>query len=142
MARLTAGDPVPWFTLPSTSNSAYHFDTVGGHRVVLFFFGSAQVPRSARLVQSFCQQQAQFAALNIPFFGVSVDPEDTPLSRVIENPTYCKFLWDFERQVSQRFGVCEIAKDAVYYSPTTFAISAFCECFLWIIPAETGMLSR
>ncbi|WAL61840.1 redoxin domain-containing protein [Thermocoleostomius sinensis] len=122
MARFTTGDPIPWFTLPSTSNASYHFDTVGGHRVVLFFFGSSRVPRSARLVQEFCQYQAQFAAFNIPFFGVSIDPDDVHLKDAIEYPTYCKFLWDFNQEISQRFGVCELDQEAVYYTPTVFVL--------------------
>jgi peroxiredoxin/predicted 2-oxoglutarate/Fe(II)-dependent dioxygenase YbiX len=135
MTRFTAGDPIPWFTLPSTSNAAYHFDTVGGHRVVLFFFGSSRVPRSARLVREFCQQQSQFAALNIPFFGVSIDPEDTHLKSAIEYPTYCKFLWDFEREVSCRFGVCEVEHETTYYTPTAFVLDRNLRV-LQVFPAE------
>lgn len=124
MAFLTVGDPVPWFTLPSTSNPNYHFDTVGGYRVVLFFFGSTQDDRTASVVQEFCAMQAQFAAQQVPFFGVSIDPNDQGLADAIVEPTYCKFLWDFERTVSQQYGVCssEGAEDAINYTPTSFIL--------------------
>lgn len=122
MPRLTVGDPAPWFTLPSTSNSAFQFDTVGGYRVVLFFFGSARVDRSARIVKEFCQRQAQFAALNVPFFGISVDAEDRDLQQAIELPTYCKFMWDFDRKVSLQYGVCQINGEMIHYTPTAYVL--------------------
>jgi peroxiredoxin/predicted 2-oxoglutarate/Fe(II)-dependent dioxygenase YbiX len=123
MASLTVGDPVPWFILPSTSNPNYHFDTVGGYRVVLFFFGSTAIERSAQAIQDFCAMQAKFAALNVPFFGVSVDPNDQGLADIVEDPTYCKFLWDFEQTVSQQYGVCSSSTtDAVAYRPTSFIL--------------------
>lgn len=122
MAPLTVGDPAPWFILPSTSNPNYHFDAVGGYRVVLFFFGSSRHGNSAVVLKEFCAKQSQFAALGMPFFGVSIDPEDTELAEVIESPTYCKFLWDFDRDVSSRYGVCQIVDDAIVYAPTTFVL--------------------
>ncbi len=120
MAALTIGDPAPWFTLPSTSNPQYHFNTVGGYRVILFFFGSRQFGQAAQAIQDFCAMQAELKAANIPFFGVSVDPADQGLASQIISPTYCKFLWDFEQQVSQQYGVCEPAGQ---YQPTTFVLS-------------------
>lgn len=122
MNLLSPGDSVPWFTLPSTSNPRFHFDTVGGYRVILFFFGSSKVPRSAEVLREFCQQQAQLAQLNVPFFGVSVDPDDTDWAQAIEYPTYCKFLWDFDREVSHLFGVCQTENSALLYAPTAFVL--------------------
>lgn len=122
MAALTVGDPIPWFTLPSTSNPNYHFDTVGGYRVVLFFFGSTKIEQSAQLIREFCAMQREFAAQEVPFFGVSVDPDDQFLAEAIENPTYCKFLWDFDQTVSRQYGVCSDAGNGVEYTPTAFVI--------------------
>lgn len=124
MVSLTVGDPVPWFTLPSTSNANYHFDTVGGHYVILFFFGSTKIEQSAQAVQDFCEFQAELAAQDVPFFGVSVDPDDQVLADKVTRPTYCKFLWDFEQTISQQYGVCSptgTAK-ALEYSPTAFVL--------------------
>lgn len=123
MAVLTTGDPVPWFTLPSTSNPNYHFDTVGGYRVILFFFGSTQSERAATALQDFCNMQPQLAALGVPFFGVGIDPTDQHLAERIQEPTYCKFLWDFEQRVSRQYGVCAPGSpDQTHYSPTTFVL--------------------
>lgn len=122
MASLTIGDPIPWFTLPSTSNPNYHFDTVGGYRVVLFFFGSTKIERSAQAVQDFCAMQAEFAAQEVPFFGVGIDPDDQNLAEAILNPTYCKFLWDFEQTVSRQYGVCTGGECESAYQPTSFIL--------------------
>lgn len=125
MVSLTVGDPVPWFKLPSTSNANYNFDTVGGYRIILFFFGSTQIKWSAQAVRDFCAMQAELAAIDAPFFGVSVDPNDQFLADEITQPTYCKFLWDFEQTVSQQYGVCAPASETasnLTYRPTTFVL--------------------
>jgi len=122
MVALSVGDPAPWFTLPSTSNPTYHFNTVGGYRTVLFFFGSSKHTNSGLVLKEFCDRQKQFAILNVPFFGISVDPEDTYLADVIDNPTYCKFLWDFEGEVSRLYGVCQSNDMQVLVTPTTFVL--------------------
>jgi peroxiredoxin/predicted 2-oxoglutarate/Fe(II)-dependent dioxygenase YbiX len=117
------GDPVPWFTLPSSSNPNYHFDTVGGYRVVLFFFGSTKVAAAAQAVRDFCNLQRAFAAIEVPFFGVSVDPDDQFLIDTIESPSFCKFLWDYDHSVSRQFGVlAETGLDQVEYLPTAFVL--------------------
>ncbi|MBE9182740.1 2OG-Fe(II) oxygenase [Oculatella sp. LEGE 06141] len=123
MPFLTVGDPVPWFILPSTSNPTYHFDTVGGYRTMLFFFGSAQVETNRLVLKEFCDRQVQFEADNTPFFGVSIDPADTELGAAVTHPTYCKFLWDFEKTVSQQYGVCHPHPDGGdRYTPKTFVL--------------------
>jgi peroxiredoxin/predicted 2-oxoglutarate/Fe(II)-dependent dioxygenase YbiX len=129
MALLSAGDPAPWFIAPSTSNPNYHFDTVGGYRIILFFFGSTSLESAAAAVQDFCQMQTQFAALETPFFGISIDPRDQFLEEVILDPTFCKFIWDFECKVSQQYGVCsaaaaqtQVAQTAIEYKPTAFVL--------------------
>jgi peroxiredoxin len=122
MTALTPGDPVPWFSVPSTSNPTYYFDTTGGYRTVLFFFGSSKHPQTAAVLQEFCDRQSQFALLNVPFFGISIDPDDVGLASMIQYPTYCKFLWDFDQQVSTLFGVCQKSEDGTLYAPTTFVV--------------------
>ncbi|MBF2072612.1 MAG: 2OG-Fe(II) oxygenase [Synechococcales cyanobacterium C42_A2020_086] len=122
MVFFSVGDPVPWFTLPSTSSPAFHFDTVGGYYIVLFFFGSSKYYKAAIPLQGFCHQQAQFSALQIPFFGISIDSDDVALAEQVEQPTFFKFMWDFDGEVSTRYGVCQIIEDAVVYQPVTLVL--------------------
>ncbi len=125
MTVLTVGDPAPWFVLPSTSNPNFHFNTVGGYRIILCFFGSTQLEQSAQAVEDFCAMQAELAAANIPFFGVSVDPADRVLASKVVNPTYCKFFWDFEQQVSQQYGVAAPTDQSQQpsYQPITYLLN-------------------
>lgn len=134
---LTVGDPAPWFTLPSTSNPSYHFDTVGGYRTILFFFGSSKIPGIAELLKAFLQRQAQFEELNVPFFGVSIDPEDAALKEAIEYPSFFKFLWDFEQQVSQKYEVCQLEGQNAFYAPTVFIIDESLHV-LHVLPVENS----
>lgn len=122
MMPLTVGDPVPWFTLPSTSNPVFHFDTVGGHYVVLFFFGSSKYYKATAPLKEFCKQQEQFSALRVPFFGISVDSDDIGLAELVEQPSYFKLMWDFEGEVSTQYGVCQIKGTTINYQPITFVL--------------------
>ncbi len=128
---LTVGDPVPLFVAPSTSSSAFHFDTVGGFRVVLSFLGSVTLAGGDRLFQDFVAMQDRFALTRIPFFGVMADPSDVQLEQLITSATYFKLIWDFEQRVSALFGVCDPAQaqsrreelSLNTYTPTTFVLN-------------------
>lgn len=122
MFSLTVGDPVPWFTLPSTSSPTFHFDTVGGHFIVLFFFGSSSHSNSAYILQHFFEQQKRLTNLDIPFFGISIDSNDMPLRELVKNPTFFKLMWDFEGTVSRQYGVLQTNGEAIVYQPTTFIL--------------------
>ncbi|MEH1779575.1 MAG: 2OG-Fe(II) oxygenase [Nostoc sp.] len=125
MIPLTVGDPIPWFILPSTSNPNFHFNTVGGYRSILFFFGSSKNNYIRKIIDDFSNQQQQLATYQVPFFGVSIDPNDTFLADLIQNKTYFKFLWDFERKVSFQYGICQPigqANNELQYRPTIFIL--------------------
>ncbi|WNZ27080.1 redoxin domain-containing protein [Leptolyngbya sp. NK1-12] len=122
MMSLTVGDPVPWFMLPSTSNPTFHFDTVGGYYVVLFFFGSSKYYKAAVPLRDFCQRQTQFLTLKIPFFGISVDSDDAALAELVEHPSHFKLMWDFEAEVSRQYGVCQLQGETISYQPITLVL--------------------
>lgn len=122
MTYLTVGDPAPWFMLPSTSSPTFHFDTVGGHYVVMFFFGSSKYYKVTAPLQEFCAQQSQFSALRMPFFGISIDSDDVVLADLVEQPSYFKLMWDLDGEVSTQYGVCQIKTDKVDYQPTTLVL--------------------
>jgi peroxiredoxin/predicted 2-oxoglutarate/Fe(II)-dependent dioxygenase YbiX len=101
---LTMGEPAPWFEARCTSNPRYHFDTVGGHPVVLCFFQSAADPASQRILQDFQAHANRFCdGVSNLFFGVSVDPADEQLGRVHEQ-VGMRFFWDFDFSVSKLYG--------------------------------------
>ncbi|HEY9648415.1 MAG TPA: 2OG-Fe(II) oxygenase [Chroococcidiopsis sp.] len=130
---LTAGDPAPWFTAATTTGPSFNFDTVGGYRIILSFFGSSKHAQSQRVLHEFGARQGEFEGHRIPFFGVTVDADDAALEGMIENPVYFKLVWDFDRAVSALYGVCRsvnasasasaASSDGVEYAPTTFVLN-------------------
>ncbi len=120
---ITPGDPVPWFTVRSTVNPLFHFDTAGGRYLVLCFFGSASVAGSAAVLAAFAEQQARFDVTNLCFFGVSVDPEDERQNRLpVGHPGMVHF-WDFDLAVSRLYGA--VAEDGTYTPRTLVLDPAF-----------------
>lgn len=139
MPTLTIGDPAPWFTPPSIAKSAPDL-IVGGYRVVLFFFGSSRDPRIQPLIASFLAAQHQFEQSGFTFLGVTIDKNDKNLESQIEEPSQFQFLWDFEGELSIRYGVCQLDKSAngggIAYDPTTFILDENLRV-LDVIPLET-----
>ncbi|MGG6294539.1 2OG-Fe(II) oxygenase [Leptolyngbya sp. AN02str] len=125
MTHLTIGDPAPWFIAPSNVNPTYHFDTVGGHRTVLSFFGSTQLPGMHQVIEGFCAAQPIFAKLTVPFFGVCIDAQDQDHISTPESTAFCKLIWDFERQVSRLYGIATPIDNGSYmrFSPITFVLN-------------------
>lgn len=123
MTQLTVGDPAPWFTVASTSSPTFHFNTVAGYRIVLSFLGSSKIQPSQHVLQQFAAMQSRLEALNIPFFGVTIDPEDESLASLVESITYFKLFWDFDQAVSQLYGVCAAQAGDAQYTPTTFVLN-------------------
>ncbi|WP_020475343.1 redoxin domain-containing protein [Zavarzinella formosa] len=114
---LTPGVPAPWFTVESTANPRFHFDTVAGRYVVLFFFGTASHPTCREALDGFIRQRAVFDDANACFFGVSNDPEDRVLARVWEMLPGVRYFWDFDRAISRQYGA--VAKDSDHLLPHT-----------------------
>ncbi len=122
MTFLAAGDPVPWFTASSSSNPAYHFDAVGGYRIILSFLGHFSNQSCAKVLQDFAALQPQLEQYEVPFFGVTIDPEDIVLKELIKIPSYFKLIWDFDRFVSLRYGVLPDESNPDFYRPTTLVL--------------------
>ncbi|MBF2098499.1 MAG: 2OG-Fe(II) oxygenase [Gloeomargaritaceae cyanobacterium C42_A2020_066] len=122
MPALAIGDPAPWFTAPTPTNPAFHFDTVGGHRVILCFFGSAQPEAMRALLQGFAQRRGELAGRQTVFFGITINPQDRNL--VMPISSYFQLVWDFEAQVSQRYGVYQAQSGRPgVFRPTIFVLN-------------------
>ena len=127
MPLLEIGDPAPWFSIPSTNNPLFHFSTVGGRRVVLFFFASAAFEQIQVMLKSFQELSEEFQSLQVLRFGVSVDPGDKEQNRPTTiAPTFI-FFWDFDKTVSQQYGVSRDVEQngvtGVHYAPQTFVLN-------------------
>jgi peroxiredoxin/predicted 2-oxoglutarate/Fe(II)-dependent dioxygenase YbiX len=122
--NFTIGDPVPWFHCLSTSNSNYSFDTVAGRYIVLCFFGSTTLKTSFQVLSFFLDQmRTRFDDSHLCFFGVSIDPQDRELNRVQQMIPGIRFFWDFDLQVSRKYGALQNGDDgAIIYHPFTLIL--------------------
>jgi peroxiredoxin/predicted 2-oxoglutarate/Fe(II)-dependent dioxygenase YbiX len=127
MPLLEIGDPAPWFSIPSTNNPLFHFPTVGGRRVVLFFFASAAFEQIQVILKSFEELSEEFQSLQVPRFGVSVDPADKEQNRPTTIAPSFIFFWDLHKKVSQQYGVFRDVEEngvaGVHYAPQTFILN-------------------
>ncbi|MEG4347219.1 redoxin domain-containing protein [Microcoleus sp. A003_D6] len=127
MPLLEIGDPAPWFSVPSTNNPLFHFQTVGGRRVVLFFFGSAAFEQIQVILKSFQELSEEFQILQVPRFGVSVDAADKEQNRLTTIAASFIFFWDLDKTVSHQYGVCRDVEQngtvGVHYAPQTFVLN-------------------
>ena len=127
MQLLEIGDPAPGFSLPSTNNPLFHFSTVGGRRVVLFFFASAAFEQIQVILKSFQELSEEFQSLQVARFGVSVDPGDKEQNRPTTIAPSFIFFWDLDKKVSQQYGVSRDVEQngvaGVHYTPQTFVLN-------------------
>jgi peroxiredoxin len=124
-ARLSPGDPAPWFIAPSPKNPRYHFDSVAGRYIVLCFYGSAATPGIGEMLAAIRRAEAIFQDDHASFFGVSADPDDERDSRVEERIPGFRLFWDFGLRVAARYGVCDepgSGQTNRRYRPVTFIL--------------------
>lgn len=117
---LRIGEPAPWFECASPVNPRFKFDTVGGHHIILCFYGSLTDQLAAEVIQGFLSQRSQFDDLNRCFFGVSIDPDDEQKGRIQEDLPGIHLFRDFDRQVSKLYGAASVASSG--YEPRTFVL--------------------
>jgi len=103
--NLLAGDPAPWFRQRSFANPRYALHAAAGRYLVLCFFGSAADPLSRAAIDMALRRQDIFNDSHCAFFGVSLDPGDESEKRVADRYPGYRFLWDFDAQVSELYGV-------------------------------------
>jgi len=127
MPLLEIGDPAPWFSIPSTNNPLFHFSTVAGRRVVLFFFASTAFEQIQVILKSFQELSEEFQSLQVLRFGVSVDPGDKEQNRPTTISPSFIFFWDLDKTVSQQYGVYRDVEQngvaGVQYAPQTFVLN-------------------
>ncbi|MEG4320960.1 MULTISPECIES: redoxin domain-containing protein [unclassified Microcoleus] len=127
MPLLEIGDPAPWFSIASTNNPLFHFSMAAGRRVVLFFFASAGFEQIQAMLKKFQELSEEFKTLQVPLFGVSIDAADKEQNRATTIAPSFIFFWDFDKKVSQQYGVCRDVEQngftGVHYAPQTFVLN-------------------
>jgi predicted 2-oxoglutarate/Fe(II)-dependent dioxygenase YbiX/peroxiredoxin len=103
--RFAPGDPVPWFTVRSSSNPEYHFGSVAGRHIVLLFLGSAATPAAAAIHADLLARRDLFDDIRISLFATTIDPQDEAQGRLRESLPGWRIFWDLDAALSERFGV-------------------------------------
>jgi len=142
MPPLTVGDPAPWFITPTIAQSEDCQDIIiGGYRVVLFFFGSARDRQISQVIEEMFAAVPQFEQRRVSVLGVTIDPNDRALQQSLpqqdEQNYSIRFLWDFDGELSRRYGVCQVEQGrGISYDPTTFVLDENLRV-LEVIPLES-----
>jgi peroxiredoxin len=118
MNRLIApGEPIPWFHVPALDgNPRYAFDTVAGRWSLLLFAGTAAHEASIAALRLIERERALFDDVRACFFGISVDPGDVAEGRIAQRLPGIRWLLDYDRAVSTRFGAVRSADDFTSYT--------------------------
>jgi peroxiredoxin/predicted 2-oxoglutarate/Fe(II)-dependent dioxygenase YbiX len=115
---LFVGDPAPTFVARTTLSPKPHLqlDQLAGRYIVLSFLGSAGHPVIKSAVDSLAAHRTRFEKIDTLLLGVSVDPEDERLGRLVRQRGI-EFVWDFDRAVSCLYGAAR--PDSPAYQPGT-----------------------
>jgi peroxiredoxin len=103
-AKLSAGDPAPWFHQRSFANPRYAIDTAAGRYLVLCFFASAGEPHSRAAIDAVLGRRDLFDDAKAAFFGLSVDPKDDTEKRIADSYPGYRFIFDFDGAVGRLYG--------------------------------------
>ncbi|MFN0091871.1 MAG: redoxin domain-containing protein [Acidimicrobiales bacterium] len=102
---LGLGERAPLFTAAGPGGATLGLDELAGGGGVLCFFGSAADPAGRKVVDDLMRFGAGFDGVRWRLLAVSIDADDSRLGRVQDAGPGVRFLWDFDLEISRRFGV-------------------------------------
>jgi predicted 2-oxoglutarate/Fe(II)-dependent dioxygenase YbiX/peroxiredoxin len=85
-------------------NAQFHFHTVGGHVVVLFFLDSTSRPGSRAALDAFLARASVFDGERAALLVVTTDPADEPIGKLTAASRGIRVFFDFDRAVSALYG--------------------------------------
>lgn len=129
--RLRPGDPAPWFAAQTHSNPRFNFDTMAGRYVVLSFFGRAQSPIGAAVIDFVTRHRDRFDDTNVSFFGVTGDPSDFAERRLVERTPGIRWYNDVEGEIARLFHAIR-GGDPADVHPQTIILDPALRVLAWI----------
>lgn len=100
--RLSPGDPVPWFVLPTSHAERYHFAAAAGRYLLLCLHGTARDQTGQAMLSLAQKQRKLFDDRKLSFFSLSADPEDR--TRLAEQIPGIRHFTDATAEVSRALG--------------------------------------
>jgi peroxiredoxin len=137
---LSVGEPAPWFVTPSLTNPAYHFHTVAGRHVVLFFAGSLAVPQSVDILRGLLAHRTLFDDDHCALFVVAADEADVTSGRLRDSLPGVRVLCDYDASVSRRFGIAlpDPAHSRIAVRPSVVLLDATLRVVEWWFAGRPG----
>jgi peroxiredoxin/predicted 2-oxoglutarate/Fe(II)-dependent dioxygenase YbiX len=99
------GEPAPWFRVRADCNPTFHFHSVAGRPIVLFFLDSAARADSRAALEAFLAKAAIFDGNRAALLVVTTDPKDEALAARCVEAAGLRVFFDFDHAVSKLYGV-------------------------------------
>ncbi len=105
MAWLSPGEPAPWFIGKTSSNENFHFSSVAGRYVCLVFAPSSTDDAVQAAWRQVVLRRNLFDDVRACVFGVTFDPDDERLARVMDDPPGLRWFQDSSRSIGKLYGM-------------------------------------
>ena len=130
---------MPWFVGRSPTNPNYHFGSVAGRHVVMFFAGSLAAPTSADVHRALLAQRQLFDDLRCSLFVVTADETDVAAARARDQLPGIRVLCDFDAKVSALFGLAVARESAqVMIHPAIAVLDPTLRVMRWFVCTEAA----
>jgi peroxiredoxin len=116
-ALLLPGEKAPWFKAEVLGDSEYALDTAAGRWTVLLFMGSGAHPHSQHAFRLIESNRALFDDKRASFLGITIDPTDASDGRILPQASGTRWVLDYNRQLSARYGATDGESGNSSYKP-------------------------
>ncbi|MGV3572580.1 MAG: 2OG-Fe(II) oxygenase family protein [Ramlibacter sp.] len=136
---IAPGEPAPWFTGRSLANPHYHFNTVAGRHVALFFPGSLADAQRAATHRTLLARRALFDDVRCSLFVVTGDEADVAAGRAADDLPGVRALIDPRFEIARQFGVATDPVDGrVTLQPSIVLLDPTLRVMQWFFCANDG----
>ena len=112
-ARLTLGDPVPWFSARTLTGAPFDLHVAAGRWVVLCFLGSPAEPRARRELSELLAEAHRFDEDRLVFCAVFTVPPADLAPYANSGHRALSFLADYGGAISRAFGAAAMPRTVV-----------------------------
>lgn len=105
MARLTAGQQAPDFSLPDQDGNLLSLSSLRGKKVLVYFYPKASTPGCTTQACGLRDIHGDLSTLNTVVLGISPDPASRLKNFVVKQQLNFTLLGDEDHAVADAFGV-------------------------------------
>ncbi|MGQ0675096.1 MAG: 2OG-Fe(II) oxygenase, partial [Rhodospirillales bacterium] len=118
------GDPIPMFAIRGNSNPDFRIHSIGGHYVVLCFFGTLNDPERRARLEGVLAHRALFDDRKLMLFAVSTDPGAQESGAFRDGVPGVRYFFDPDEALSRRFRPADGAGVTYVLDPTLRVLAA------------------